>query len=120
MRLTNNNEYFELGEFDCPCCGQRVIDKQLVEMLNNARHLYGNPIVINSGFRCADHNIKVGGVPTSSHRRGLAVDIHCVSSRDRLHLLRCLLAVGFKRVGIRKDFIHVDTDPTKPEALWLY
>ena len=97
------------------------MDRQLIKMLDEARWLHGKPIVVTSGFRCPRHNKSVGGTKRSSHLTGLAVDIDCPSSRDRWKLVKILLAVGFKRIGIGPDFIHVDVDPSKTQHLiWTY
>lgn len=56
--------------------------KQLIEnVLDPLRELYGKPIKVNSGFRCAELNKLVGGKPTSQHLRGEAADI-TAGSRD--------------------------------------
>ena len=48
----------------------------LVEnVLQPLRDAYGKPITINSGYRCAELNKKVGGVATSQHTKGQAADI---------------------------------------------
>jgi uncharacterized protein YcbK (DUF882 family) len=90
--------------------------------LNAARRRFTRPIYITSGFRCKRHNQYVGGSVASSHLRGLAADIACDNSRDRFELIKALIEAGFKRIGVRKDFIHVDVDyPEKPSRLlWLY
>jgi uncharacterized protein YcbK (DUF882 family) len=115
-------KYFRVDEFDCPCCGLRDMDEHFLKMLDHARLLAGVPFIINSGFRCITHNTKVGGKLTSSHRRGLAVDIKVKDSHTRFKILEALLAVGFIRIGIHDPaFIHVDLDTNKPgEMLWLY
>lgn len=43
--------------------------------LNTIREQYGKPIYINSGYRCDELNVLVGGVKDSKHRLGLAVDL---------------------------------------------
>jgi uncharacterized protein YcbK (DUF882 family) len=115
-------KYFIDSEFECPCCpGQHLISQELVSKLDSARIELCRPIVITSGYRCIHHNIDVGGLISSSHRRGLAVDIRCLTSGYRYRLIQALLAVGIKRIGIREDFIHVDIDPKKdPEVIWVY
>lgn len=48
----------------------------LVEMiLQPLRDLYGKPIRINSGFRSSAVNSAIGGVDSSQHSKGEAVDI---------------------------------------------
>ena len=44
-------------------------------VLQPLRDHFGQPIVVNSGFRCEEVNDAVGGAPTSFHRLGAAADI---------------------------------------------
>ena len=116
------NDYFELSEFDSPDeVGSGVnMDTQFLDMINDARQYANVPFVITSGYRTKAHNKKVGGSSTSSHLKGLAADISCVNSVERLLIIAGLLDAGFSRIGIAKDFIHVDCDLSKPSCLWLY
>lgn len=115
--------YFTYEEFDSPDepgSGQ-LMSPTLLGMLDAARKLYGKSITINSGFRTKSHNAKVGGVKSSSHLNGLAVDIKIDGSTDRFALYEALRSVGFKRLGVGKTFIHVDIDISKPSnVMWLY
>lgn len=112
--------YFKVSEFRCPCgCGEDHVDYILRLILNNTREEYGLPLTINSGRRCESHNKHVGGKPTSSHLAGYAVDIACPSS-ERLRLVKVLLNNGITRIGIGQTFVHVDVDPGKKDAMWLY
>lgn len=43
--------------------------------LDSVREEYGYPIKVNSGFRSAEVNAKVGGAKNSAHLEGLAADI---------------------------------------------
>ena len=43
--------------------------------LDSVREDYGHPIKVNSGFRSAAVNERVGGVKNSAHLEGLAADI---------------------------------------------
>ena len=54
-----------------------MMDKTLLEMLDEVRDKFDKPIHITSGFRTPAYNEAVGGVETSSHLKGLAVDIAC-------------------------------------------
>jgi len=78
-------------------------------------------IIITSGYRCEEHNREVGGKGTSSHPKGLAADIKCDDLSYRFLLVEALLKAGFTRIGIGKDFIHVDLDTDKTQNLiWVY
>ena len=92
---------------------------RLVQMLDRAREYAGVPFVITSGFRSPDHNAAVGGVPESSHTKGLAVDLRCETSENRYRVLTGLIAIGFKRIGIYEKHIHCDIDALKPQnVIW--
>lgn len=114
-------KHFELEEFACPCCDDNEMDLMFVMALDKARESAATPFVVNSGYRCADHNEHVGGSETSSHLKGLAADIDASGSHARFLILRSLLEHGFTRIGIAGDFIHVDVDDSKPSHLiWTY
>lgn len=92
----------------------------LLKMLDLARCFYGRPIIINSAYRSKEYELSKGRAGTSSHVSGLAVDIRCSNSVDRLDLVIALLSVGFRRIGISRNFVHVDIDPDKVQCIWLY
>lgn len=52
-------------------------------VLDPARELFGQPILITSGYRSKRLNKSVGGVSTSQHLQGLACDI-VVNNLDKL------------------------------------
>lgn len=45
------------------------------EVLQPLRDAWGEPLAINSGYRCPEVNKAVGGVPTSQHTKGEAADV---------------------------------------------
>jgi uncharacterized protein YcbK (DUF882 family) len=115
--------YFNYSEFDSPDVqgSGQLMDKTLLEMLDEVRDKFDKPIHITSGFRTPAHNEAVGGIETSSHLKGLAVDIACKKSTDRFDLINCLLDVGFSRIGVAKTFIHADIDFDKVQGvIWTY
>jgi zinc D-Ala-D-Ala carboxypeptidase len=113
--------YFNLDEFKCPCCNVNLIDVQFVGMLDKAREKANTPFLISSGYRCKEHNKDVGGSATSSHLKGCAADIVCNNSFARKKIVESLLEVGFTRIGISDEFIHVDYDIDKPQdVVWTY
>ena len=90
--------------------------EQLRRRWNN---LYGegnDPIVINSGFRSPAVNKAVGGVPTSNHLTGCAVDIRCVGIEQALHYAAILLDIS--------DLNHEDYDELlieqKAHVVWIH
>jgi uncharacterized protein YcbK (DUF882 family) len=115
--------HFNYSEFDSPDVqgSGQLMDKILLEMLDEVRDKFDKPIHINSGFRTPAHNEAVGGTDNSSHLKGLAVDIACTNSTNRFDLINCLLDVGFSRIGIAKTFIHADIDFDKAQGvIWTY
>lgn len=116
------SKYFEEKEFVCPCgCGLVRVVPKLVKQLNQARTIYGKAIKINSGFRCVEHNRKVGGKHNSAHLHGEAVDIGITDGVSRYTLLKVLYRCGFERIGVSKNFIHVDVSEVLPRpSLWTY
>ena len=116
-------KYFKIKEFDSPDkpgSGSNM-NKEILHMLDAARKIYGKPMRITSGFRTKTHNKKVGGVKSSSHLKGLAADIACSESIDRFDMIKALLEVGFKRLGVAGTFIHVDIDKDKSQnVIWTY
>ena len=113
--------HFARHEFICACCGREEMDPDFLFRLALARAEAGVPFIINSGWRCVTHNRQVGGSPDSSHKHGYAVDIKAVDSPTRFKIIRGLTLTCFNRIGIRKNFIHVDADPEKPPGVvWLY
>ena len=111
-------KYFKQEEFECKCgCGKNNVDYEFLTRLDIARGKAGIPFVINSGCRCAEHNKNVGGSDTSSHLKGIAADIRCANNTELWSIIHGLMYAGFKRVGIAKNFVHVDADTTKTQKV---
>lgn len=49
--------------------------EELIAFMDGVRAAWGSALIVSSGFRCEELNIKVGGVKTSGHRVGYAVDL---------------------------------------------
>ena len=116
-------KYFNYEEFDSPDIqgSGQLMSNEIISMLDVVRKKYGKALDINSGFRTPKHNAEVGGKVTSSHLKGLAVDISCTNSNDRFLLEGILREVGFTRIGMGSTFIHVDIDKEKTQkVLWTY
>jgi len=113
---------FSRREFACKCgCGFDDISMDLVRMLQYAREEAEAPFALTSGCRCKAHCLAIGSKATSSHIKGLAVDVQAATSRKREQVLWALMQAGFNRIGIGSTFIHCDIDPDKPaDVVWLY
>lgn len=61
-----------------------------VLILEPLRMSLGQPIRINSGYRCKEVNLGVGGVSTSHHLLGLAADIHFENETQLNAMVRAL------------------------------
>ena len=118
-------EHFKSSEFWCKCgCGEEGpngnhIMQDLVLKLEIVRTAIGKSMRINSGIRCLKHNRSIGSSDTSSHVKCIAADIGCRQMSDR-HLLMLHLPKLFDRIGIHKDFIHVDIDTDKRRGIFVY
>jgi len=106
--------------FICPCCGVNWIDPRVDHLVKWVEgFVTGHHLMVTSGYRCPKHNQAVGGSGTSSHIKGLAVDVLCDSSRLRYEILRAAFDFGVHRIGIYKTFIHLDLDRQKdPRVVW--
>lgn len=111
--------------FKCSCgkCDQDITD-ELRKKLEEIDHLFiSNDIpqmAITSGARCPAYNASVGGVKSSTHVSGLAVDISCDDNHKRYKMLKVLVENGIKRIGIGKTFLHIDIATEPKDTIWLY
>ena len=80
--------------------------KALVDhILQPLRTAWGGPLFINSGFRCAELNEAVGGVPTSQHVKGQAADVGC-SDPIALAKLARRMNLPFDQMIVYPSFVH--------------
>jgi zinc D-Ala-D-Ala carboxypeptidase len=90
-----------------------------VELLQRARDIAGVPFIITSGYRSPASNAAAGGVNSSLHCQGLAVDLRAPQGTfDRDRILWGLAHAGFKQVGFYTNHVHVELDPKDTIAMW--
>jgi uncharacterized protein YcbK (DUF882 family) len=111
---------FVARDLRCVCCGLINATDRLIGALNNAQNIYGEPLTITSGTRCPKHNAEVGGVPSSAHVSGEAVDVRVSGSWKRKKLAKALDSAGFPRLGFGAGFIHADVSTGLPEGWFTY
>ena len=96
-------------------------EQNLVALVDNIldplREVYGNPIIITSGFRCEELNRLVGGSKTSHHRTGQAADIRTIvdtpEENKKLYDLIIKLNLPFDQLinEYNFDWVHVSYTP---------
>ena len=121
-------KYFTQKELECPCgeCSFRFSPITL-QRLDALREELGEPIIINSGYRCYSYNERKGF--TQTHASGQAVDIKA-STKYAYRLLKLAMKHGFTGIGIDQKgdhnsrFIHLDdlgqTAQRPRPTIWSY
>ena len=130
-KQTNLSEHMTLAELtktntgieNVPSEAQVENLKRLCRWLERLRRRwndkYGDgddPIIINSGFRSAAVNKAVGGVPTSNHLTGCAVDIRCIGMEQALRYAAILLDISDMS---REDFDELLIEQ-KRSVVWIH
>ncbi len=83
------------------------------ERMDQVRTLLGAPIYVNSAYRSPLVNKAVGGVPTSAHQLGYAVDFVCPSFGTPLAIVQEVQTSGihFDQVIQEGTWVHISFDP---------
>jgi len=122
--VTNKNitENFAYKNLTCPCCDRIKLNDRTyrhMELLQEMRTKLNFPIYVNSGYRCKQHNIDVGGSVKSQHME-FATDIrpsYQDGFKQRLKAIYDMAEkLGFDGIGRYESFIHVDLRGSK--ARW--
>lgn len=125
------NKYFKIDEFKCKCgkceLPENVPSDELIDILCEIREHYEKPLIIRSGYRCKEHNAKVGGAAKSQHTLGSAADFIVEGiPTDEVHRY-VIQKYDDKPLGIAikhnfenmfQGFVHIDTRGKK--ARWTY
>jgi len=108
------------------------MDAVFMERLQAIRTALGKPLVINSGFRCPEYNMRVSHSGRDGpHTHGQAADVHCYGSLAHqltgLALEHGMTGLGFAQLlgsPHERRYIHMD-DLTPEQAatrpwVWSY
>ena len=121
------SEHFTLGEFTKRGSHPEVYNIPSHEAIANLANLSkwlevlreraGTPIVINSGYRSPQLNKKIGGVPTSNHLTGCAVDIR-TSGMEQAICYAAILINYAKETN--QEFDELLIEKNRYGAIWLH
>lgn len=116
--MGNISEHFNREEFECKCgCGLSPVDKELIDVLEDIRSFFGEPIIVTSGNRCDDYNRSIGGAYESKHKVGIACDFKV---KNELHeLVYEYLEHKYRDkygLGLYDTWVHIDMRSVK--ARW--
>ena len=114
---TKLSDNFKVREFACNDGSNTVlVDQKLVALLQDIRDHFGASVYINSAYRTASYNKKVGGSSNSYHVKGMAADIW-VKGVSPEEVAAYAESLGVKGIGLYDTFVHVDTRTAK--FYWL-
>jgi hypothetical protein len=101
--------------------------KRVCGWLEVLRERSGKPIVINSGYRSPQLNKKIGGVATSNHLTGCAVDIRVEDMEQLIRYAAILLEYAdetnqqFDELLIeRRSALPLGSSKNRYGAIWLH
>lgn len=107
-------------EFSCHHCKKLPPDffifkqmyQDLFDVFEHIRLVMKRGLPVESGYRCVDHNVAVGGAPLSVHLFGLALDINVETKEegDRLYQIieRDRPDVRMGRYLSKPGLVHID------------
>ena len=130
VQLNSNaklSEHFSLGEFIKSNSHPEVYNIPSHEAIENLKRVcgwlevlrkrYGAPIIINSGYRSPQLNKRIGGVPTSNHLTGCAVDIRVNGMEQLIRYAAILLDYADET---HQDFDELLIEKNRFGAIWLH
>ena len=125
MKLTEN---FSLSEFECKCGCKMPKDvfenvKMLAVQLQDIRDCFNARIMINSAYRCVEHNRAIGSNDSSQHILGKAADIVIGGNSpdevaDRIESMITDEEVILGGLGRYNGFTHIDIRTGNRLAKW--
>ena len=133
------SEHFKLSEFtrSATATARKIDNTPSQEVISNLKVLCQNvleplrafaqqPIIISSGYRCPQLNIKVGGVYSSQHTLGEACDIrlpvskHTPQRDGKAHTDKEILNSWFDWIVSNTDFDQAIIETANGKDFWLH
>jgi len=112
--------HFSAAELACKHCGVNGVQQSIVDALEAFRETVGKPVIVNSAYRCPEHNAAVGGKPKSEHVEGLAADIRVtgMTAAELEAVARSIPGVNGIGRADKQNYLHMDVRATP--AQWCY
>lgn len=87
--------------------------RRAARQMEDVRTLLGYPIHVHSGYRSEAVNKAVGGVPTSDHRKGDAIDFSCPEFGSPLSVAKAIQASNIKYDQLSQEgtWVHISFGP---------
>lgn len=111
---------FTLEELRCSHCGKLRFTMPALRILQLLRTELGFPLIVNSGYRCAEHPIEAAKPMPGPHSitagDNVAVDVRLYGSKA-YDLVMVAPQYGFEGIGLHqhgpheKRFVHIDRAP---------
>lgn len=130
LRNALNYEFPYLSEeFSSPDNSKsgRKMDTTVLGKYTKLTQYFGASVLkVNSAYRTRNHNSSVGGAEKSAHMSGKAIDVSTRDANGRpskeksFEIVKVAIELGFNRIGIHSNFIHVEYQKNKPSMIWLY
>jgi len=130
------SEHFSLGEFTKSNSHPEIYNIPSHEAISNLKRVCewlevlreraaspdpskgrGVPIIINSGYRSPQLNKRIGGVPTSNHLTGCAVDIRVNGMEQLIRYAAILLDYADES---KQEFDELLIEKNRYGAIWLH
>ena len=99
---------------------KNLCENWLEDLRYSHNTLYGEreePIIISSGYRSPEVNKAVGGLPTSNHLTGCAVDIRCAGIEQALRYANILMDIAD---GTKRDYDELFIERNKLGRYWIH
>ena len=133
------SEHFKLSEFtrSATATARKIDNTPSQEVISNLKVLCQNvleplrafaqqPIIISSGYRCPQLNVKVGGVYSSQHTLGEACDIrlpvskHTTPRDGKAHTDKEVLNSWFDWIVTNTDFDQAIIETANGKDFWIH
>ena len=122
--------HFRPYELACSMTNELLVVPAFLDWLEDVRHVYGEPMIITSGYRTPGHQATLpGGRRTGAHVDGMAVDVQ-ISGADAHKLLAIAAECGAMGIGVSQKgavaarYLHLDCWTKAPDGLrpmiWSY